>query len=346
MPAPIAQDLRRRDFTVNAMAVELASGAFGLLDPLGGAADAARRRLRVLHPLSFVEDPTRIFRAARYAARLGFALDAWSARCRGLALERAPYAALSAARIAGELERTLGEATAAGALVGLARAGAFRLLAPRHRASRATLDRLQALPATLAWARAHAVPAAPLEVLAVALTADQPDDVASATLRSLGLSGAPLARARNAWAAMPAVHARLARARRPSEAARAVREAGPTTLAWLYLGGDAAARAELERLVRAGRENRPLLDGDAVLGLGVARGPDVAAVLDGLRERASIPSWRRRTASAKSGCWSSRSSLKPARCRGAPGSWKRRSTNRPRKSRRSAIISRPPSSRL
>src|SRR3989449_6841666 len=52
MPAGIDADLRRRDFTINAMAVELHSGAFGLFDPLGGRADLARQRLRVLHPRS------------------------------------------------------------------------------------------------------------------------------------------------------------------------------------------------------------------------------------------------------------------------------------------------------
>jgi tRNA nucleotidyltransferase (CCA-adding enzyme) len=284
MPAAIAQDLRRRDFAANAMAVELASGTFGLLDPLGGAADVARRRLRVLHPLSFVEDPTRILRAARYAARLDFALDPWSARARALALELVPYAALSAARIVAELERTLAEATAAGALVGLARAGAFRLLAPRHRAGRATLARLGALPDTLAWARVHAVAAPPLEVLAVALTADQPDDVAVATLRGLGLKGGPLSRVRDALATMPAVQERLASARRPSEEALVVREAGATTMAWLHLAGDAASRARLERVLAAEPTARPALGGDAVLELGVTRGPDVAAVLGALRD--------------------------------------------------------------
>jgi tRNA nucleotidyltransferase (CCA-adding enzyme) len=284
MPAPIAQDLRRRDFAANAMAVELASGTFGLLDPLGGAGDVAHRRLRVLHPLSFVEDPTRVFRAARYAARLGFALDAWSARCRALALERAPYAALSATRIVAELDRTLAEATAAGALVSLARAGAFRLLTSPHRTGRAMLAWLQALPATLAWARAHALPAPALEVLAVALTADQADDVAIATLQGLGLRGTPLARVRDARASMPGLAEGLARARRPSEAARALREASPTTLVWLHLGADAAARTRLERLVAAGSVGRPVLGGEAVLGLGVTRGPDVAAVLGALRD--------------------------------------------------------------
>ena len=283
MPAGIAQDLRRRDFTVNAMAVELGSGAFGLLDPLGGAADVARRRLRVLHPLSFVEDPTRIFRAARYAARLGFTLEAWSARWRALALELAPYPALSAARITAELERILAEPAAGVTLVALARAGAFRLLAARHRTGPAAGARLLALPATLAWARAHG-PVAPLEVLAAALAAGQTPQVEAAVLRGLGLSGAPLGRVREALAAMPALRERLAGARRPSEAARAVREAGPTTTAWLHLTGDADARAWLERLAGREADGRPLLGGDAVLGLGVPRGPEVAAVLSALRD--------------------------------------------------------------
>jgi tRNA nucleotidyltransferase (CCA-adding enzyme) len=282
MPATIAQDLRRRDFTVNAMAVELASGTFGLLDPLGGAADVAGRRLRVLHPLSFVEDPTRIFRAARYAARLGLRLDAWSVRCRALALEQAPYPALSAARIATELERILADAGTGPALVGLARAGVFRLLARRHRATRATLAWLAALPSTLPWARASAVP--PLELLAATLAADQTGDVAKATLRGLGLTGSPLRRVQDALATRPALRERLAGARRVSDAARALREAGPTTSAWLHLTGDAATRARVERLVADEPAGRPALGGEGVLALGVGRGPDVAAVLGALRD--------------------------------------------------------------
>jgi tRNA nucleotidyltransferase (CCA-adding enzyme) len=283
MPAVIGQDLRRRDFSVNAMAVELVSGAFGLLDPLGGARDAVRRRLRVLHPLSFVEDPTRIFRAARYAVRLGFALDAWSARCRALALQLAPYPALSAARVSAELERILADSGAGATLAVLARVGAFRLLAARHRTDPAMLTRLQALPATLAWARVHGT-VGPLELLAAALAAGQLPEVEAATLRGLGLSGAPLERVRAALAALPALRERLVGARRPSEAARAVREAGPTTTAWLHLAGDADARARLERLADREADGRTVLGGEAVLGLGVPRGPEVASVLSALRD--------------------------------------------------------------
>src|SRR5207249_7199176 len=83
-------------------------------------------RLRVLHPLSYVEDPTRLFRAARYATRFGLAPDAATARAQTLALRLAPYAALSGQRIVAELERILVEPHAAETLARLGRGGAFR----------------------------------------------------------------------------------------------------------------------------------------------------------------------------------------------------------------------------
>jgi len=73
---PIGEDLRRRDFTINAMAVRLNAAVFGtLLDPHGGRADLAGGVVRVLHRRSFEDDPTRILRAVRFLARFGFALD-------------------------------------------------------------------------------------------------------------------------------------------------------------------------------------------------------------------------------------------------------------------------------
>jgi tRNA nucleotidyltransferase (CCA-adding enzyme) len=69
-PATVAEDLGRRDFTVNALAVPLADPG-SLLDPLGGVGDLRAGLLRVLHERSFVDDPTRALRAARYGARLG-----------------------------------------------------------------------------------------------------------------------------------------------------------------------------------------------------------------------------------------------------------------------------------
>ncbi|MCP9926654.1 CCA tRNA nucleotidyltransferase [Cyanobium sp. CH-040] len=69
----LADDLARRDFSINAMALDLASGR--LLDPHSGQDDLRQRRLRWLHTTSVRDDPTRLVRGARYAARLGFELD-------------------------------------------------------------------------------------------------------------------------------------------------------------------------------------------------------------------------------------------------------------------------------
>ena len=72
----IQQDLYRRDFTINAMAIRLTEpGAGQLLDFFGGMVDLQQKTIRVLHPNSFIEDPTRIYRAVRFAVRLQFTLD-------------------------------------------------------------------------------------------------------------------------------------------------------------------------------------------------------------------------------------------------------------------------------
>jgi tRNA nucleotidyltransferase/poly(A) polymerase len=75
-PASIQEDLRRRDFTVNAMAISLNEGSFGLLmDPLNGAADIEARTLRLVSNYGFLEDPSLLIRATRYITRLGWEVD-------------------------------------------------------------------------------------------------------------------------------------------------------------------------------------------------------------------------------------------------------------------------------
>jgi tRNA nucleotidyltransferase (CCA-adding enzyme) len=74
--ATILEDLRRRDFTANAMALSLNDGSYGLLmDPLNGIADIENRELRLVSNYGFIEDPVRMIRAARYMARLGWQMD-------------------------------------------------------------------------------------------------------------------------------------------------------------------------------------------------------------------------------------------------------------------------------
>jgi tRNA nucleotidyltransferase/poly(A) polymerase len=75
-PASIQEELRRRDFTVNAMAISLNEGSFGLLmDPMNGAADIESRTLRLVSNYGFLEEPSMLIRATRYMARLGWEMD-------------------------------------------------------------------------------------------------------------------------------------------------------------------------------------------------------------------------------------------------------------------------------
>ncbi len=105
-PAPIEVDLRRRDFTINAAAVALTGERAGqLLDPHGAVGDLERRLIRTLHPDSFRDDPTRLVRAARYAARIGGTIErrTWSDARR----DRGRLAALSPGRFGNAWRRLL-----------------------------------------------------------------------------------------------------------------------------------------------------------------------------------------------------------------------------------------------
>ena len=111
-PGTLAEDLARRDFTVNAMAVSLSSDRWGrLFDPHGGRDDLRKGRLRTLHEGSFLDDATRILRAARYAARLSFDLDDTTRH----SLDRSIgfLSTISSARLRNELERVFLEASTA-----------------------------------------------------------------------------------------------------------------------------------------------------------------------------------------------------------------------------------------
>ena len=105
----LAEDMARRDFSVNAMAVSLGEDCWGnLSDPHGGRDDLRKANLRTLHEGSFSDDATRILRAARYAARLSFSLDDNTLRSLDRSIEF--LSTISAARIRNEIERIFLEA--------------------------------------------------------------------------------------------------------------------------------------------------------------------------------------------------------------------------------------------
>ncbi len=109
-PCSIAEDLRRRDFSINSMAFRLdGSEKFGLVDPLQGVSDLQLGLLRVLHPKSFSEDPARIFRAVRFLTRFGFQFEGETARLFDEAVEAGLIQALTPQRKFDEFRKALRE---------------------------------------------------------------------------------------------------------------------------------------------------------------------------------------------------------------------------------------------
>jgi tRNA nucleotidyltransferase (CCA-adding enzyme) len=133
--AGLREDLFRRDFTINAMAASLRPADFGrLVDPFGGRADLESRVLRVLHNLSFIDDPTRIFRAIRYEERHGFRLEEHSARLARGCIEMGLVGDLSSARLRDELVALLEDPGAVGGILRLGELGADRAIHPHLKA--------------------------------------------------------------------------------------------------------------------------------------------------------------------------------------------------------------------
>ncbi len=147
--ATIREDLFRRDFTVNAMAVSLKGEDFGrLVDPFRGRPDLDAATIRVLHNLSFIDDPTRIFRAIRYESRYGLRMDEHTQRLARGTIEMGLVGDLSSARLRDELVALLDEGDAGASILRLAELGAGQAIHPHLAADEeavALLERLREL---------------------------------------------------------------------------------------------------------------------------------------------------------------------------------------------------------
>jgi tRNA nucleotidyltransferase (CCA-adding enzyme) len=125
------EDLRRRDFTVNAIAVALAGPERGRVRTSEHAlADLREGRLRVLHERSFIDDPTRLMRLARYSARLLFEPEPWTAELAARALSSQALGSVSGARLGAELRLVLAEPDPVAGLGALDRFGLIAALSP------------------------------------------------------------------------------------------------------------------------------------------------------------------------------------------------------------------------
>jgi tRNA nucleotidyltransferase (CCA-adding enzyme) len=150
----IKLDLYRRDFTVNALALHLQPDHFGeLIDFFGGQRDLKERKIRVLHNLSFVEDPTRILRALRFEQRFGFLLAKHTHMLIENAARRRLLEQLSGKRLFREFVLCLAEDRAFGVVRRLEQYGLLQVFHPRLQADRSMEDRFQRLGEVLSWYR-------------------------------------------------------------------------------------------------------------------------------------------------------------------------------------------------
>ena len=145
-PASIQEDLRRRDFTVNAMAISLNEGSFGLLmDPMNGAADIESRTLRLVSNYGFLEEPSLLIRAVRYKARLGWEMDPKTQTRYLNAREEGVIERLSAQARRRELEQIGHEEEGLKVLQALEAEGWMKVLFPDWTSAKADEEALTAL---------------------------------------------------------------------------------------------------------------------------------------------------------------------------------------------------------
>jgi tRNA nucleotidyltransferase (CCA-adding enzyme) len=148
LPASLADDLARRDFSINAIATSLADDTFGaVIDPHSGVADVRGGVVRVLHDASFRDDPTRLLRAARYVARLGFTLDEPTAAQARAVAAAGQVTTVGGPRLRDALLALLREDTAPAALALLIDLGVLTAIAPRLVVDQAALAELDELAA-------------------------------------------------------------------------------------------------------------------------------------------------------------------------------------------------------
>lgn len=148
----LKDDLVRRDFTINAMAVSLGRTSFGrLIDFFNGQGDLARRRIRVLHEKSFIDDPTRIFRAVRFEQRLGFSIDAVTADLIKHAMREEMFEKVEPQRIRDEIMLILQEEEPLKALRRMDELHELRFLHKKLRLDRDCIRLCHAIEAVCRW---------------------------------------------------------------------------------------------------------------------------------------------------------------------------------------------------
>lgn len=296
----IRQDLYRRDFTINALAVRLTTPRRGeLLDYFGGVLDLRQRRIRVLHANSFIEDPTRIYRAVRFSVRLGFSLDSQTESYIHHAIASGIYRRIQAemevtpalqTRLKRELKLVLEAPYWRAALRSLADLDALRCL---HDSLEMTPDLWRQLRRVDRWLKRFASPDFPepeisqhwqvlLEVLLAALA---PADRATVA-EGLQLPADSIERLRTLADAEVQIAQTLPECDRPSQIFHALNLYDAHTLMLVAARSNRHIRQTLWHYLVGWLPMKPPLDGNDLKRMGYKPGKDFKMILDTVRDAA------------------------------------------------------------
>ncbi len=295
----IIVDLERRDFAINAMAIQLSSGAYGvLLDPFGGWGDLERGRLTVLHPESFSDDPTRALRGIRFAARYGFRFERHTLGFLKACVADGCMQTISGKRVRRELELIFTEDEVVAGIRLLERLAILRTIATSLGFDAKKMSRLATAdrdgrrfcewagpggfdPRTYWFGYLFMGQRSVATRLAVYLNLDRRTRrICIWAARDLGGKAKQLSKLKPPYA---------------YEATRLLAALPPESLALLYTASGRRGRGIIETYVKTWRHVKPALTGADLVRLGMKPGPGVGKMLEDILElkfRGELPTRR------------------------------------------------------
>ncbi len=281
--AGLRQDLFRRDFSINAMAIGLDPAELGRLhDPFGGLGDLRGGVLRVLHGLSFHDDPTRAFRAARFAARFDFALAPETRGLLDAARKAGAFERLSRERMGTELERILSQHEVVQAFRLLREWSLLQVIHPLFQGGRSFVSRLGDVRVAHHRAEGSLADAPPqADVLWLVVASAIPRKERESVERIVPGRVVRRRRFREGPEKAKGAVAALGRTKRNAAVGRLLAQLDVVEL--IYAHGIAPRGDVRDRIgwwLREGRHITPAIDGRSLLAIGAKPGPQLGKALD------------------------------------------------------------------
>ncbi|WP_457680944.1 CBS domain-containing protein [Thermovibrio sp.] len=279
--APLKKDLMRRDFTINTLAVKINSKEFGrLIDYFGGLKDIKDKKIRVLHSLSFVEDPTRILRGLRFATRYRFTLGKHTEKLLKMAVERRLFKTVEGQRIYHELKQILNEENPLRVFLKLEKFGVLRELFPQIKWNREKKDLFERVRKLITWHKLNFPEKETLYHLTYlgALFHDEPKEKVENYLSFLSPPEKEKEALKRVLELLPETVKELKKAGKPSEVFKVLSGKPRELLLLIGALGD-ELKDKVLNFLREYEEVKPLITGNDLKELGLKPGPIYGEIL-------------------------------------------------------------------